>query len=94
MTPTKRRKTGNPLFVNVKISEEAQIAARAIQQNFRPDDEMQEIYSMAIMEYLHAYHPVLEESVAAAIERRQKARREQEGYKDDEEDHQDEGNRG
>jgi len=78
-----RRKMDSGQWVNVKVSEEAQVAARAIQHNFMPDSEMQEIYSLAILEYLHAYHPELEANVVETMKRRQEARREQAGYTDD-----------
>lgn len=81
-----RRKIDAGQWVNVKVSEEAQVAAREIQHNYMPDSEMQEIYSLAILEYLHAYHPELEANVSAAMRRRQEARRAQGGHKDDEAD--------
>lgn len=62
-------------YYNVKVSEEAQVAAKAIQSHYQPDMEMQEIYSMAVMEYLRAYYPQLESDVAIMLSRRQEARR-------------------
>lgn len=76
-----RRSKDATKYVNVKISEEAQIAAKALQNNYMPGIEMQEVYSIAMLEYLHAYHPELEEEVATTLERRRIARRELEERK-------------
>ncbi len=62
-------------YYNVKVSEEAQVAAKVIQSHYQPDMEMQELYSLAVMEYLRAYYPNLEGDVAIILERRQEARR-------------------
>lgn len=68
-------KTCNPRYLNVKISEEAKIAGEVIKSHYKPDMEMQEIFSLAVLEYLHAYYPGLEKEVQTISQRRQEARR-------------------
>lgn len=70
MTPNREHR-----WYNVKVSEEARTAAQVIQSHYKPDMEMQEIYSMAVLEYLRAYYPNLEREVATIMRRRQEARR-------------------
>lgn len=58
-------------WVNAKISAEAKIALETIRQHYKPNMDLQEITSLAIFEYLHAYYPDLEETVDLLIRRRQ-----------------------
>lgn len=62
-------------YLTVKINEEAKIASEMIRANYRPDTEMQDIYSQAILGYVHAYYPSLEAEIAETMQRRQAARR-------------------
>lgn len=68
--PTKSKK-----YVNTKISEEAKIAIDTIRAYHKPDMELQELNSLAIMEYLHAYYPALEKTVSDIMNKRKAARR-------------------
>ncbi len=67
--------TDNPRYFGVKISEEAKVAGGLIRDHHKPDMEMQELYSLAVMEYLHAFYPHLEPLVQTLMESRQAARR-------------------
>jgi len=62
-------------YVQIKTSEEAKVALETIKAHIKPDMDIQEISSLAITEYIHAYHPDLEPIVANIITRRQEARR-------------------
>lgn len=68
-------KSGNTRFFNVKVSEEAKVAVETIRSHYKPDMEMQELFSLAVLEYLHAYYPGLEDEVATISRRRREARR-------------------
>ena len=68
-------KSGNTRYYNVKVSEEAKIAVETIRAHYKPDLEMQELFSIAVLEYLHAYYPGLEAEVQTISHRRQAARR-------------------
>lgn len=70
MSPTRDHR-----WYNVKVSEEARTAAQVIQDQYKPDMEMQELYSLAVLEYLRAYYPHLESEVETIMQRRQEARR-------------------
>lgn len=65
----------NRTWVPQKINLEAKIALETIRQHYKPDMDLQEIASLAITEYLHAYYPDLEKTVAQIIRRQQEARR-------------------
>ena len=62
-------------FYNVKISEEAKIAAELIKSHYKPDMELQELLSLAVLEFTHVFYPQLEEEVGMIARRRQEARR-------------------
>ena len=62
-------------YINIRLSEEAKIAIEIIRQYHMPGTQQQEILSIAVTEYLRAYHPELERLVAQAIVMRQDARR-------------------
>lgn len=62
-------------YINIRLSEEAKIAIEVIRQYHMPGTQQQEILSMAVTEFLHAYHPELEKLVQQAIVMRQEARR-------------------
>lgn len=67
--------TKSERYINIRLSEEAKIAVEIIRQYHMPGTQQQEILSMAVTEFLHAYHPELEALVQQAIVMRKDARR-------------------